>query len=134
MEPQHGFEETIETYSYTATPTTTRVWLERELATVYTPAGQFDGCLVMRATTTQEPMGETDEPGKWKLNRVARCGEAWCWLARGVGPVAYRRPRGAPAPRCVTDRTRRHDEEFDGAERGEWREVLYVKGDKARYR
>jgi len=97
VEPQPGFEETIETHSYTATPTTTRVWLERDLATVDTPAGQFDGCLVMRATTTQQPMGETDEPGKWKLNRVARCGEAWCWLARGVGPVAYRREWGDSA-------------------------------------
>ena len=96
--PEPGYEEELRTFSYTGNPTHTRVWVESDEATVETPAGRFDDCLLVRATVAESPDDHDTESQQRDLNRIW-CGERWLWLARGVGPVAYRheRPDGVVA-------------------------------------
>ena len=90
--PERGYGEEKDTFSYTANPTHTRIWIEADDVSVSTPAGDFDNCLLMRATTTESPLDAEDDSRQRKLNKM-KCGEKYCWLARGVGPVAYRAER-----------------------------------------
>ncbi len=90
--PEPAYEEEINTFSYTGNPTQTRVWIETDDASVTTPAGVFDGCLLVRAETRESPLDADVESRERTLNRIL-CGQHYCWLARGVGPVAYRHER-----------------------------------------
>ncbi len=90
--PEPGYEEQISTFSYTGNPTQTRVWIETDDASVTTPAGVFEGCLLVRAETTESSLDAEDESHQRTLNQIW-CGQHYCWLARGVGPVAYRHER-----------------------------------------
>jgi RNA polymerase sigma factor (sigma-70 family) len=90
--PEPGFEEEKPAFSYTANPTHARIWVEIGDAPVGTPAGTFEGCLLLRMTQTESPLDvETGSPEK--NHNSIWCGEKWCWFARGVGPVAYRAER-----------------------------------------
>lgn len=90
--PAPGHDEQKTTFSYTGNPTHTRIWIEADDVSVSTLTGDFDGCLLIRATTTESPLDADIESRQRKLNRLW-CGERYCWLARGVGPVAYRSER-----------------------------------------
>jgi len=87
--PEPGYEEELPTFSFTGNPTHTRLWVEMDGATVETPAGRFADCLLVRATVAESPADHGTESQQRDLNRMW-CGERWLWLARGVGPVAYR--------------------------------------------
>ncbi|NLO05196.1 MAG: hypothetical protein GX131_05135 [candidate division WS1 bacterium] len=57
--------------------------------TVSTPAGEFDGCLLVRATISLASEDRQSEAREAESNKLW-AGE-WCWwFARGVGPVAFR--------------------------------------------
>ncbi len=90
--PAPGYEEEKTTFSYTGNPTQSRIWIEADDVSVTTPVGDFDDCLLMRATTTESPLDVDAESREGQLNKVV-CGERYCWLARGVGPVAFRAER-----------------------------------------
>ncbi len=90
--PQKGWQEEISTFSYTGNPTHTRIRIESEEEGVSTPAGEFEGCLLVRAETTESPLDADNESRQRELNKIW-CGQHYCWLARGVGPVAYRHER-----------------------------------------
>ena len=87
--PGPGYEDDKDTFSYTGNPTHTRVWIEADDASATTPAGEYDGCLLVRATVTESDLDAESESPQRKRNEHW-CGERRCWLARGVGPVAYR--------------------------------------------
>ncbi len=91
-DPSVGFEEERDTFSCTGNPTHTRLWIETHSADVETPAGAFPGCLLMRATVTESPADTDTESRQREVNKIW-LGERYCWLARGVGPVAYRAER-----------------------------------------
>jgi hypothetical protein len=88
--PAVGFEETHETFSYTGNPTHTRSWIESDGESLTVPAGLYDGCLLLRATTTESPLDAGVESRQREITRRWRVGEKYVWFARGVGPVAYR--------------------------------------------
>ena len=73
-------------------PGEVRTWVESDSAQVSTPAGTFDGCLLMRASVSMR----SERPQyRYPVDAPeAETGEWWCWLARGVGPVAHRHERG----------------------------------------
>ncbi len=96
-----ALEEQLPTFSYTGNPTVTRLWVERGADPIETPAGRFEDCLLVRSTTTESPLDEGAEPKARGWNRMW-CGERSVWLARGVGPVAYRHERfHGPLEHCV---------------------------------
>ena len=90
--PAVGYEEEAQGFSYTPNPAHLRVWTETDDASVTTPAGEYSGCLLLRATQTESPLDADTESRQRENNRIW-CGEKWCWFARGVGPVAYRAER-----------------------------------------
>jgi RNA polymerase sigma-70 factor, ECF subfamily len=87
-----GFAEEKSGFSYTPNPTHDRSWIETDKASVSTPAGSFDNCLLLRATRTESPLDANGDHPQRRNNKIW-CGEKWCWFARGVGPVAYRAER-----------------------------------------
>jgi len=89
-EPGPGFEDTFQTFSYTHVPTTTEVRLSIDPEPVETPAGTFHGCLLVTAEATQSDDRGGAAEDRAELNRIW-CGRWQCWLARGIGPVAFRR-------------------------------------------
>lgn len=92
-DPSVGFEEDTDTFSPIGNPTRTRVGIETDAASVETPAGNFQHCLLVHATVTEPPADTETESRQRELSKVW-LGERYCWLARGVGPVAYRAERG----------------------------------------
>lgn len=88
--PAVGYQEEKDTFSYTASPTRTRLWVESDAETVRTPAGDFEGCLLLRATTTESPLDAEVQSRQRETTRRWYVGEKYVWFARGVGPVAYR--------------------------------------------
>ncbi len=87
--PEVGYEEEHATFSYTARPTRTRIWLEATPDPVVTPAGEFTDCLLVRGTMRQAPEDQGSGSREARLNKV-RCGEWYWWFARGAGAVAFR--------------------------------------------
>jgi len=99
-----ALREELPTFSYTGNPTVTWLWLEPGTGPVETPAGRFEDCLLVRSTTTESPLDEGTETRQRGWNRMW-CGERFLWLARGVGPVAYRHERfHGPLEHCVLSR------------------------------
>jgi RNA polymerase sigma-70 factor, ECF subfamily len=88
--PAVGYQEEKQTFSYTGNPTHTRSWIESDCEAVSTPAGEFEGCLLLRATTTESPLDADVQSQQREITRRWRVGEKHVWFARGFGPVAYR--------------------------------------------
>jgi len=90
-DPEPGLVEEGTGFTYITRPSTRRVWLEPG-GTATVPAGTFENCLLMRATVAEPPEDEGDEQRQRDLTKLF-CGEFYCWLARGVGPVEHRGER-----------------------------------------
>lgn len=87
--PGVGYEEESACFSYSPHPMRMSVWVPSDEETVSTPAGEFDGCLLVRATISLASEDRQSEAREAESNKLW-AGE-WCWwFARGVGPVAFR--------------------------------------------
>jgi RNA polymerase sigma-70 factor (ECF subfamily) len=88
-DPEVGHEEERASFSYSPHPMRMSVWVPSDEETVSTPAGEFDGCLLVRATISLASEDRQSEAREAESNKLW-AGE-WCWwFARGVGPVAFR--------------------------------------------